>query len=318
MKGRGIVMFALAFATSCASAPKVARPELEIQAPERWGVETVPSGEVGPVWWSDFGDAQLSSAVEEALAGNYDLLAAAARVEQAAARARIAGADLKPKLSAGFSGSRRRQNFIGLPIPGSEGGVLSTTFTSLGVSLDVSWEVDLWGRLRARARAALADFEASEVRPRGARLSLAGQTAKAWFAIAEAAPAGRAGRGERSRASGPRRRRSAARYERGLRPALDLRLALANLAGAEAALDAAATGSSTPRRASSRSCSGATRRRRIETPAALPDTPAADPGRSARRAGRAPARPGGRRAPAGRGRAQHVAAARRTSTHASA
>jgi NodT family efflux transporter outer membrane factor (OMF) lipoprotein len=275
MSRQGIALLTLMFATSCASAPKVARPELEVQIPEEWGVEAVPAGEIAPGWWTDFGDDQLSSAVEEALAGNYDLVATAARVEQAAARARIAGADLKPVVSAGFTGSRRRQNFIGLPIPGSEGGVLTTRFTNFGVSLDLSWELDLWGRLSARARAALADFEASESDLAGARLSLAGQTAKAWFAIAEAAQqvalAEATVASFRSSTEQVRRR-----YELGLRPALDLRLSLANLAGAQAALDAR------------RQLLDATTRqleilrgrypgRQIEIPEELPDTPPAVP-----------------------------------------
>ena len=64
--------------------------------------------------------------------------------------------------------------------------MLSTVSTNYGVSLDVSWEIDLWGRLRNTARAALADLQASAADLRGAQLSIAGQTTKAWFAIAEA------------------------------------------------------------------------------------------------------------------------------------
>ena len=65
--------------------------------------------------------------VAEALAGNDDRRAAAARVGMAAAQARSAGAPLQPQLSAGGSGSRRKQNFVGFPIPGGPGGGMDRT-----------------------------------------------------------------------------------------------------------------------------------------------------------------------------------------------
>ncbi len=51
--------------------------------------------------------------------------------------------------------------------------MLSTTFTTYGVSLDVSWELDLWDRLGARARAGIADLQAVAADYRGAQLSVA-------------------------------------------------------------------------------------------------------------------------------------------------
>ena len=113
--------------------------------------------------------------------------------------------------------------------------MLSTTATSLGVSLDVTWEADLWGRLSARAKAGLADFQASSADLQAARLSLAGQTVKTWFAIAEAQQqlALADGTVESWRSSAEQVHD---RFEEGIRSSLDLRLALANLAGAEALL----------------------------------------------------------------------------------
>jgi NodT family efflux transporter outer membrane factor (OMF) lipoprotein len=223
------------------------------------------------MWWKDFNDPALSSAVETALGHNYDLQAAAARVEQAAAQAKIAGADLQPRAQVGLAGSRRRQNFIGFPIPGREESVLSTTSTNLGVSLDVTWEVDLWGRLSARAQAAVADFQVAGADLRGAHLSIAGQTTKAWFATAAAYQQVQlAETTVQSFRSSTQQVRD--RFQRGVRPALDLRLSLANLAGAEALLQF--------RR---QQLDGSMRQlevilgrypgRELPTPEALPDTP---------------------------------------------
>jgi len=170
----------------CATAPLFNPPALEIVTPTAWATE-VDGGDAPDFdWWTDFGDTGLDEVVVTALAQNYDLQAASARLEQAAADSRIAAAGLQPTIQVGLNGSRRKQNFIGFPIPGSEDQVLSTVFTNYGVSLDTTWEADLWDRLRSGARAALADLQSRAADLRAAQLSIAGQAVKTWFAIAEA------------------------------------------------------------------------------------------------------------------------------------
>ena len=135
-------------------------------------------------WWSYFGSFELDNLVDEALLTNYDLKGAVARVDAAAAVAKAAGADLFPQVGARLDAGRRKQNLIGFPIPG-QASVISTRSTSLGVSLDVGWEIDLWGRVRAGQSAALADLQATWAELAGARLSIAAQVVKAWFAVIE-------------------------------------------------------------------------------------------------------------------------------------
>jgi len=188
-------------------------------------------------WWATFGDPRLSSLIEEGLAGSFDLAAAAARVGAAEARARIAGAALAPRLDVGLDGARTRRNFIGFPIPGSDRGVLTSLNTTWGVSLNLSWEADLWGRLRSGRSAVRSDLGAARADLAGAALSLSGQTAKAYFAVLEARE-----QTALAKATLDNRRSSAERvlrrYETGLRTALDLRLARAEVASAESVLEA--------------------------------------------------------------------------------
>jgi NodT family efflux transporter outer membrane factor (OMF) lipoprotein len=269
----------LALVVGCAAAPPVDPPSLDVVAPDNWTArpETGDAPDFG--WWTDFGDAALDDAVRVALNQNYDLQAAAARLEQAAADSRIAAADLQPTVQVGLNGSRRKQNFIGFPIPGSEDRVLSTVFANYGVSLDTAWEVDLWGRLRSGARAALADLQSRAADLRGAQLSITGQTVKTWFAIAEAQQQLRLA--EESVASfGISSDQVRERFEQGLRPALDVRLSLSNLANAEALraqrrqqLDATARQLDV---LLGRYASGALST--VSSPSALPDTPPAIPG----------------------------------------
>ena len=212
----------------CASAPPIETPELTMNVPGEWSGGTLASGVVAPDWWTDFGDEALSAAIETAVEQNYDLQAAAARLELAVADARFSAGALMPSLQASYNGIRRKQNFVGFPIPGAEDRVLSTVFTNQSSSIDVSWEIDLWRKLRAGEQAALADLQRSAADLRGAQLSIAGQTAKAWFAIAEAQQ-----QVSLSEATVNNFQQSSERvrdrFESGVRPALDLRQSLLNL-----------------------------------------------------------------------------------------
>ena len=235
-RGRVVALAAAAgLAAGCVSALPVARPDLQVPIPDAWTAAGEVPGRIAPDWWTAFGDDGLSETIEAALARNLDLRAAAARLEQAAADARAASGALLPTVQASYNGSRRKQNFVGFPIPGAEDRVLSTVFTNQGISLDTTWEVDLWGRLRNAEQAALADLQRSAADLRGAQLSLAGQTSKAWFAIAEARQ--QVLLSEATVASFSESvERVRERFEAGIRPALDLRLALLNLSNAQAQL----------------------------------------------------------------------------------
>ena len=218
-----VLVVVAALGSSCATAP--VEPEAALpEAPETWTTPLAASTDPGPAWWLEFDSPGLVAAVTEALAGSPSLDVQQARLDAALAQARIAGADLKPGVVGNASGSRREQIFIGLPIPGAEGGVLSSTSTTLGLSLDVSWEIDLWGRIRAGSNAALAGADAAALELAATRLSVAGQTAKAWVALAEAGA-----QLDLARRTADNRRRVRERIERrfelGLAAPLDVRLA---------------------------------------------------------------------------------------------
>ena len=272
-----IVLVSALLAAGCASVPKVSQPDLDVATPDQWTGASLAEGPVDPAWWESFGSPELNDTILTALERNWDLRVAVARVRQAEAQARIAGADLKPQVGASLDGARSRRNFIGLPIPGAPpGGVLSTTSTSLGLSLAVSWEIDLWGRLGARAGAGVADLQAAQSELAAARLSLAGQVAKTWFAAAEAAQQVELARAQvASYETTVRQVRG--RYDKGIRPALDLRLALANLEGAEAALRAREEALDAVVR-QLETLLGRYPGRKVAAPATLPDTPPDVPG----------------------------------------
>lgn len=224
-------LLVLAALASCAAPPPPS--ELEFEVPQEWTTASARPGKNPEKWWELFGDDRLNAVVFEALTKNPSVRGAAARIDAAVAQARIAGSDIYPQASARADVSERKQVFLGISLPGTS--VLSSTFTSYGVSLDLSWEIDLWGRLRHRHSAALADVQAHQADFAGALLSLAAQTSKAYFAAVESQRQLELARSTvESYRAGTERIRD--RFQRGLRPALDLRLAEAALASAESTL----------------------------------------------------------------------------------
>ncbi|MDX1582634.1 MAG: efflux transporter outer membrane subunit [Thermoanaerobaculia bacterium] len=234
-----VTILVLALAGCASSRDRVENPQ-PVELPAEWTAE--PESEVvdsgGDVSWDRIlSEPTIAVLVEEALYGNPSLASAAARLEQAVARARISGADLYPHVNGSLEGGRRKQNFIGFPIPGAEDQVFSTTTTTWGVGLNVSWEIDLWGRIRAGHAAALADADAAASELQAARLSIAGQTVKAWLALIEARQQLELAR-ETLENRQLTEQRIARRYQEGLAPSIDLRLARTNLSIAEVAVAA--------------------------------------------------------------------------------
>ncbi len=181
----------LLFTSSCsmANSPKDAKHFARLKTPPHWiaGNTYQHDSYADRDWVSRFGDKNLCRFIDDALAHNRSLKSAQSRIEIARANARVAGADLYPQISGGLNGIRTKQNFIGFPIPGAPpGSVLSTTTNQFGLSLNLSWELDLWGRVKAAESSAIASFEASRFDMAAAELSIAGQAVKAWFALAEA------------------------------------------------------------------------------------------------------------------------------------
>ncbi len=148
-------------------------PTTEIPAEFKAKTEAEDSGEVDDGWIATFGDAQLELLVGEAIENNLDLRLSASQVERAAGLARLASAALKPAVGLGGSTG---ENF-------SQKEVLSGNSSS--AALTMSWEVDLWGKLRQRAAAGEAGLEASTADYEFARQSIAATTAKTWFLATE-------------------------------------------------------------------------------------------------------------------------------------
>lgn len=174
------LLLAASLLVSCVSVPDTEPLSSELAIPATWSTaHTLPADE--PTGWLEsFQDPRLESLLYAAWENNPSLQIAAARLNQALAEARVTRADRLPTADLGLNAARQKINNFG---PQSTGGV---RFENYELSLNLSWEVDLWGRLRDQSEAALAEVQANEADLAAAQLSLTAQVTKAWFQLIEA------------------------------------------------------------------------------------------------------------------------------------
>lgn len=169
----------LVILAGCASRqPAYQAPEAELPAAWKEAAPAPRFAEDGR-WWSIFNDASLNTLVQEALAENQDLVIAAARVDEARAILGEARSGLAPSVDARAGASRQRNSQrTAISPPG-----VPREFSSYRATVEVSYELDLFGRIRAGAEAARAELAASEAARDAVRLALAAEVAKSYFAL---------------------------------------------------------------------------------------------------------------------------------------
>jgi len=159
-------------------------PPLGISYPPHWESNTTSiESNLSESGWADtLGGIPLKKLIEQAWINNPDLQVSAERLIAKGEQATILGAQLLPSARAEVTGSRSKRNLIGFNLPNGSTSFTSNSFTS---GLNISWELDLWGKLADKRDSALRAFEADSLEYRSSRLSLAGQTAKAWYDLIE-------------------------------------------------------------------------------------------------------------------------------------
>jgi len=187
------------------------------------------SGEVDAPdrWWTAFEDDRLDRLVRSSLKGNKDLHAAWDRLAQAVAVARRADADLYPQVDASVSAARDVTEsaggggtIVGGSIVGGGGGGRSYS-NEYTLNLNASYEVDVWGRVRAAVEAADQRVRASEQDLHAAAMSLSAQVANTWYRLVEERARLDLIR-EQTRTNEQSLELVRARFERGAVPASDL------------------------------------------------------------------------------------------------
>lgn len=182
-----VLLTVLALA-GCAGAPAYQRPVLDL--PATWKVDapwraSAPQDDAvrGP-WWRQFRDAQLDALQEQALAANPTLTLAAARLAQARATVDAASAGLFPQ--AAFNSRVSRLDIsANRPLTNYNSNNFSTVQSDFALSFTVSYEADLWGRVRATVDAATATAQQSAADLENLRLILTSDLAANYFNLRE-------------------------------------------------------------------------------------------------------------------------------------
>ena len=170
---------------ACAAGPDYKRPDMVL--PESWPAKPASQDNTAQKvsganeqWWHLYADTFLNQLEDEALAHNADIQVAAAHVLEVRAQLGITEADQRPSVSANVTGSRTEVSTVGtVAYPAN----FQDTQNFSHVSLNASYEIDLWGKLRRASEAARADLLGAESAKETVRLTLTTQVAQQYFAL---------------------------------------------------------------------------------------------------------------------------------------
>jgi NodT family efflux transporter outer membrane factor (OMF) lipoprotein len=174
---RRLSLFALVILAGCTVGPDYKRPAAPGSV-AGW-TEPADAGAVDPVWWRQFGDAQLTALIERALASAPDVREAEARLREARANRDAAAGGALPTLTAKGSVTENRLSNNGqiplgqIPFPG-----FSRDLSLFDLGFDASWEIDLWGRQTRKIEGASARADAAEAGRRDAMVALSAEIAR--------------------------------------------------------------------------------------------------------------------------------------------
>ena len=170
-----LVLFLLA---GCTIGEDYVRPAVD--SPEAWRVDYEAATDTANTpWWTLFDDPVLDTLIDTALRENKDIRIAAARVEEFAARVDIFRSGFYPQL--GYDGGASR-NRTSREVFGGEGED-ARRYNDYSATANLSWELDVWGRIRRATEAARADLLAQEENRRAVILSLVSAVATSYVTL---------------------------------------------------------------------------------------------------------------------------------------
>jgi len=170
-----IALLAGVLAAGCAVV-QPAPPRLDLPA----GAATPAQEAILQRWWLAFDDPVLTKLIDEAFAQNFDLRTALARIEAARSQVLLAQSDLAPDVNLAVGPSRTRISGVGSqPLPAGTP-LISNDFR---VAIEMSYELDVWGKYRSGALAAENDLTAARYYRETVRVGVAAEVANAYFRL---------------------------------------------------------------------------------------------------------------------------------------
>jgi NodT family efflux transporter outer membrane factor (OMF) lipoprotein len=184
MRARFLWLAPALFAAGCTVGPNYKRPAVKVPDTYRGASAPATAASVADKKWAElFDDETLKQLVTEALDRNLDLGIASERVQEARARYRITQANEFPFVYAQGQFVLNRPSRNGSSRTSPTTGTLDSSYTQAGAAL--SWELDLWGRVRRLTESARAQYLATEEARRGVVVSLISDVSGGYFALRE-------------------------------------------------------------------------------------------------------------------------------------
>ncbi len=180
MKRAPWLVLPIAVFLGCAMGPNYQRPRMA--TPEQFRDFTKPMDAASLAdrpWWDIFADPNLQALIDEALAKGFDARLAAARVEEYRAKAGIARGGLFPQVGGAGQWQRARESTYAYPYGQKPVG------ESYGAQFQLSWELDVWGRLRRLNEVARAQYLGTVAGQRGVLLTLLAEVASGYYTLCE-------------------------------------------------------------------------------------------------------------------------------------
>ena len=178
--GLGICALALLGQAACDLGPDYHRPALDIPPAYRASTATAAAAWPSADWWRGFGSPELDALIARARRENFDLLAAIARVRQADAQVRIAGAALLPMINGTANANWTQESLADYGRAG-RGGSSNIDLHDYTAGLNAGYSVDFWGRILASRQAAVATAMFSRFDQQTVALTVVTSVASTWF-----------------------------------------------------------------------------------------------------------------------------------------
>ncbi len=168
-----ILVLSLILLSSCKIGQKYQQPEMNM--PQTFETRGMIEGNASDIGWSTlYSDTVLQGLISKALEHNKDMLVATARIKEMAANKRISFANMFPEVGGEVAGQREYLNY---------GGDAKTYDPEVRANLNISWELDIWGKLRWANDAGVAAYMQTVEAQRALQLTIVSQVAQSYFEL---------------------------------------------------------------------------------------------------------------------------------------
>ena len=244
------LMIFIVFFSACAEKFSTNDFSISESIPSSWDLKLTDSSTVIGDWWESFEDSLFNDVLSDFNKSSPDLKTISSRMNVAKQILKINKASRLPSFSLGMNGTSRKQNLTAFGLSDdffgggpdssqsndSGSGVTSFSSSNFGLNLTMQWELDVWGKLFNRARGASSEYQSAYYDLSFLSFSMRIQLAKLYFSTVESLEQYELSK-ETYKSVSELADMVSARYDKGLRSSLDLRLTKSSVASSKAQME---------------------------------------------------------------------------------